>query len=246
MAEILLVVEAEHPRQSDSHIGVSAEVEVYLEEVGDSADPGDGDVDLARGGAEHRIGSNRHRIRHKHLLRQAHAKAPETRGHALKRDGTSIELGFDIVVFDDRAGDELRKERDVQKNLQIASLGGDFPAVHIYHIRHRLERVKRYADGKSDVRIGDACSEQPVHRRNEHPRILEEPQKCQVGNHRNRNDRLRAAAGALADRKAKSPVRQRGNHHEGHVHGLAIRIEHQAGDGKQDVFRPHAGNGKRQ
>ena len=77
--------------------------------------------------------------------------------------GRALELRQQVVRTLDRAGHQLREERDKRQEPHETALGLDDALVSVDRVAHRLERVKRDADGQDDLR------EEPVFR-NAHQR----------------------------------------------------------------------------
>ena len=75
---------------------------------------------------EGRVGHRGDRVGDEHLLAEAVAEAVDAQGEVVARSRPPHELVADLVEPDDRAGDELREERDVQREVErVAEVARD-------------------------------------------------------------------------------------------------------------------------
>ena len=180
----------------------------------------------------------RHHVGHEHLFGEAHdeeeeAGADERPAEALLR---ALELGADVAVTDDRAGEDVREERDPGQVVDHALRRLDRAAVHVHRIRDAGERVERDADRQEqlDCRERLAGAQQPqdaVELVDEEAAVLEVAEEGEVQGDRRRQDQPAAAAGALPlglalrEVAAGDPVGQRRRQQQRHVAPVPQPVE---------------------
>ncbi len=235
--EVLLELEAEHAPEADRHVGVAAEVEVYLQGVGEDADPKRHNRCLAFAKRADRHIHRSQRVRQQHLLREPHHEALDAEREIHPRDALVAQLLRDVVVFHDRAGDELREHRDVEREVDDVAVRLHLAAVDVDQIRHRLEGEERDADRKRQIVIRDMDAEDVVDRAEEEAPVFEEAEHEDVDNEREDELRLRVAL-VSGDVESAHVVEYAAEEHEEHIHRLAPRIEEDAEEQQDDVLRP--------
>jgi hypothetical protein len=143
---------------------------------------------------------------------------------------------LDVTIFDDRACDELREERDIEQHVEEIPLDFYHTAVHIDDIRKRLECEERNTDGKRDLRCGQRRAEERIHCLDKHARILEDDQQAQVGNDGDDHRKPVLALRRSGDPKRVEVVHHRTQEHEEHIHRFPIGVEAEACDDEQRVL----------
>ncbi len=111
VAEVFRDGEAEHLPQADGHVAVGAEIVVDLQRVADRAQPGQ--TPVPRPAGEYRVGDPAHRVGDQQLLAKApdEAAQPLLRGEEIRLP--RLDLGGEVVIFHDGAGDELGEEGQI-------------------------------------------------------------------------------------------------------------------------------------
>ena len=120
VVEILEEREPEHPADADGHVGITGEIEVDLEGVADQPEPGRRGAEGRGRQREDAVGGFRHGVRDEHLLAEPDDEPPDPRDVLFGGDAVRDELGGHVPVAHDRAGDQLRKERLVDGEIQQA------------------------------------------------------------------------------------------------------------------------------
>ncbi len=153
--EVLREPEAEHPRQADRHVAVAGEVEVDLDRVRQRADPRAGRASSPDGvpNAASATGPTWSAI--STFLDSPSAKrgkpsAKSSKPLAARR--RTADLVVDLVVADDRPGDQLREERHVLRVVGDPPHRRRLPARDVDHVRDRVEREERDPDRQQDRR----------------------------------------------------------------------------------------------
>jgi len=102
----------------------------------------------------------------------------------------------DLVVPDDRTGDQLREQRNKQREVERVLQGGAAASSHIDDVAHRLEREKRNTDRERDAVPRDLADPKcPAHRvelGDTEVGVFEPAEDGDVGNDRPRHDSLSA------------------------------------------------------
>ena len=87
-----------------------------------------------------------------HLLREADDEAAHAVGEVVERDDPPRQLIGDVAVADDRSGDQLRKQQQVQRRVHRALLRRRVAAVDVDDVGDGVEREERDADRQQHAR----------------------------------------------------------------------------------------------
>ena len=121
--EVPRQLDPEHPREPERHVGVRAEVEVDLEAEADRGRPGVDEPDRAWR-REVVVDPLREPVGEEHLLREAEREQQQSGANALGIEPLlPHQLRLEDPVADDRAGDQMREERDEERVAQQIALG---------------------------------------------------------------------------------------------------------------------------
>jgi len=140
--EIFEEFEAHHPPQADGHIRISGKVKVNLESIGDGAEPGVRSSEVEITEIEDTIGRESHRIGDEHLLAKAETKAIDPGKKFFTRMYSRCELSGDIMITDDRTGDELGEESHVESKIDETLCRLHLSTVHVYDVADLLKGEK--------------------------------------------------------------------------------------------------------
>ena len=197
--EVLREHEAEHQPEPDGHVRVPAEVEIDLESVSRSAEPGVEGPE--RPCVERQIGDPAARIGEEHLLGKSQADERNAAGALRYGVGPERELFGDFRKADDRPGDELGKHRHVAPEVYEVAQRLRVTAGDVYRVADRLEGVEADAQRKSHpqrhVEMKPRHVEpgsDAVHGVHTEVEVLEEAEQHQVGRQR-QGDRQAPPAG---------------------------------------------------
>lgn len=91
-----------------------------------------------------------------------------------------IDLGFNIPVLHDGAGDELREHCDVRAEADDVSLRPDLPPVYVYCVGHGLEGVERNTHRKGDIHKRNSRARKSIYVLDKEIVILEKAQNSEV------------------------------------------------------------------
>ena len=204
--EIRLEVIAEQARNADGDVAIAGEVAIDLHRVAIKREQEIGPRIGARI-EEHAVDQLiREIVGDHHLLEQ-----PEQDQHDAVRDHGAIELGLglelrqEIGSADDRPGDELREEGDVEEDVERRLLGRDFAAIDVDHIRDAVEGEEGDADREQDLQERQVAfepdlSEQIGQRLHEEAEIFEEGEDDEI-EHNGDDDKLASSPVTLGDRE---------------------------------------------
>src|SRR5450755_145663 len=131
IVEILEHPKSEHAHQPDRHIGVSREIEVDLQCVANEPQPGDRRGELRGSDAEDLVGDAAQRVGDKHLLAQTEYESPRTLGDVVEAPVARYDLARDVLVSDDRPGDQLREQENVERKAAAMTLRCGVPASNV-------------------------------------------------------------------------------------------------------------------
>ncbi len=174
------------------------------------------------------------------LLAEADDEAADAVGEVVDRHRAPRQLIGEIAIPDDRAGDELREQQQVQRGVHRTLLRDRVAAVDVDDVRDRVEGVERDPDrqqhARDDDRVGAERQEQGVDVVGEEVRVLEDAEDDEIDGDGEGEHRLRAVAGARPIDSDPHPVveRDRGEHQprEG---AAALGVEDHAGDEEERV-----------
>ncbi len=114
--KVFLKVKPEHPAHADRHIAVAGKIKIDLQCIAEHAHPGGKHADLPRQG-KHHVTIHSHGVGNQQLFGQAANKTPDAERGLFRRCAALVDLFFNIVILDDRTGDQLRKKRNIEQNL---------------------------------------------------------------------------------------------------------------------------------
>ena len=103
-------------------------------------------VNSAGARREDAVGRCRDVVRDQDLLAEPDDEAAHALGEVVDADDAARELVGDFAIADDRPGDELRKEQQVERRVDRALLRGRVTAVDVDHVGNRVEGIERDAD----------------------------------------------------------------------------------------------------
>lgn len=182
--------------QSDGHVAVSAEIEIYLERVAYSGEPRQPPVKPARSVqaiGKHLVHDVARGVRYQYLFRKTDDEAAYAGLSLVSCAAAAVYLRGDVMVFDDRPRDELREEGYIEQQLYEAARAAFRLTVYVYRIRQPLKREERYADGQDDPRERDGCSEEGVDVADEKIRVLENAEYAKVKDNGKRENQAAAS-----------------------------------------------------
>ncbi len=82
-------------------------------------------------------------VRDEDLLAQPDDESADAEGKVVERDEAACQLVGDVAVPDDRAGDELRKEEQVERRVHRTLLCGRIMSVDVHDVGDRVKRDRR-------------------------------------------------------------------------------------------------------
>ena len=121
-----------------------------MQRVGECAEPRRTGRKGAGRDAEGRGGQLAHRVAEQHFFAEADDETAQTGGETVERRFAVDEFGSNRFVAHDRPGDELRKERNVGRDVQNVFLRGRTAEIDVENVAHALECEEGNADGHDD------------------------------------------------------------------------------------------------
>ena len=181
--EVFEKFKTDHLTETDSHIRISREIEIDLEGVANNDHPAacNGGLNLVEG-----LKIFRHRkdsVCKEYLFGKTCAKTADTLGAFFNAVDTLDKLIVNISVSYDRACDKLREQCDVCTERHEITLYPRLTAIQIDGIRHYLEGIEGYTNGKRKafdrLKEGQEGNERKILYKE--IAILEEQQENKVG-----------------------------------------------------------------
>ena len=152
LVKILQQPETEYPGEANRHVRIAGEVEVDRKCEEDHAGPGLDKPQFRRVVREDEIGSAGQRVGEQHLLDDPQHEAGKAEDEIVDMGGrTSLHLAGDVVILDDRAGQELWKEEHVKRVERDAPRRRRDAAMDIDEIGDLFKNNKGDADGQRDL-----------------------------------------------------------------------------------------------
>jgi hypothetical protein len=190
---------------------------------------------------EQLIGNVSQRVGDQHLLAEAEDEPPNAVSEVGETMLTRGDLGGDVAPADDRSGDQLRKEQDVEREVGKPPLRIRILLVHVDHVRDRVKREKGDAERQMDRRERDRRDSQERHDRvdvgNREVRVLEDRQCGQVRGHAGDKPTLaRGRVAGTADCEPEPPVGENRGEHERNEQSFTPDVENKTCDQQQ----PHS------
>lgn len=229
IVKVLKEVKSEHVTHTDSHVGVTAEVEIDLQRVCDRAQPSRSCGHAICRESKDGICQKCNGVRDNDLLGKTDGKASHTAIYRVNRIGTVLNFALNVDVANDRSCDQLREQRDIQTQIENIALRLYVAPVHVDGVRHDLEGKEGNTDGKNDA--GECVVGKEVD-------ILEEEQHTKVKD--NGDDQHCKSLLTLfkkLQQQAEDIVDADRDDHKANVNALTPRIEEQRCDQKLDIFR---------
>ena len=235
--EVFQKTEAQHASQADRHIRIAVKVKIQLEAVAECPHPRHANRVVS--GCERHVCDLGEHIGKKDFLIESKKESHDSLFKAFRSDLTLVDLIHHGGIANDRAGNQLRKKRNIESEIRRVFLRVD-ASVYIDHITHRLKSEERNADGKRDRGLRKPCpaDRQPgMNVRCEKVQILENNQNSQVQYHIQRQN----GPGSLSvfsvslDSQRQQVVEADGRHHYKDELRFTPGIEEQAGQQKPVV-----------
>ncbi len=243
IVEILENAKSEHAHQSDGHVRVSGEIEVDLQRVANETQPSDRCGELGGRDGEDLVCDAPQRIGHEHLFAQAEDEAPGSLGDVAEAPLARDDLTGDVLVSDDRSGDELREEKNIEREGAYPALRRRVPASYVDQVRKRMEGEKRdserQGDGRERYGLPMQGSERDVDIGGREIRVLEYSQQRQVACDAKRQPAAaRRSALRIAELAPHGPVEPDRKQHDRYVRSLAPDVEAKTRDQQRRVAPP--------
>lgn len=150
--EVFRKMESEHEAKADGHIGISGEIEINLQSVGNGSQPGGGHGSRCTV-IEYVVGHLCHIIGNQYFLGKPINKAE----HAIRKQIPGFRPCPDFIhnrgIADNRPGYQLGKKSDIQGNIKKILLYRNFLVVHIENIGEYLEGEKGNAKGQRNLQV---------------------------------------------------------------------------------------------
>ena len=178
--KVLQEFEPENGAESDSHVGIPAEVVIDLEGVADRSQPSGHTVQLVDRLDEHFVCYGSQGVSEEDFLSEPHDEAFHAVGDFLKVHRTVFNLVGYVMVLDDRSSHQLREEGDVESEFVDVSLRLNFLPVDVHNVADGLEGVEGDADGHDDLDEVDMSSEKFVDIFNKEVEVLKVKQEAQI------------------------------------------------------------------
>ena len=232
VVEVAHELKAQHPSQAYRHIRIAGEVKVDLDGKGQHAQPGPGHGQVPRRHGLVALPQHAHVVGDEHLFSQADDEHLDAGGKLLHGAGPAVDLISQILVFDDRAGDQLGEQGNEGAEVDQRPLGPGVPPVDIDGVAHGLEGVKGDADGQMDVQDRHEVQPHRLKGGGQKVPVFKKAQQRQVEKHRRRHRPAGASVVAPGltslHQHPMGVVDQGGSYHDDHIDPLAPGIKEQA------------------
>ena len=116
--EVFQEMESEHCPQPDRHVRIAGKIIEKLEGICDGPAPCRRVADHSGGRGKNLVGDVSQGVGDNDFLSQPQGKTPYPVNEMVQRFMALFDLLLNVVVFQDRSGNQLRKERDVKGKLE--------------------------------------------------------------------------------------------------------------------------------
>ena len=192
--------------EADRHVRIAGEIEIDLDRVRNQADPRL-DERAIGGLVERDLNQRRDHVGDQDLLRQTDDENARADRDAAEREPARVELPGDGLVANDRPGDQLRKEGDIESDIDGIAVGSEPPPVDVDDVREAMEGEEGDAERQGDIGLRHHNSERPEQRREiagDEIRIFEQRKDEKVARHRDgKRHPARRALSAIDDQRRK-------------------------------------------
>ena len=235
--EVFLDPEAEQAAEADGDVRIAAEVEIHIQRVGNDGVPGAEHRKPRDVLAEERVDDAPQVVRDDDLFRKADDDAQRTLPHVFQRRCAVVDLVLNRAVADDRAGDHVREQGEVEQEFRVVLLHLHGLPVAVENVGDRLERVEADAERQRDLRHGEAGAENGVHILEEGRGVFEDEQQGDVDGDAGCDGDLRALFfPVFIDLQANEPVENGAEKQEQNPDRLAPGVENQRKNDEHRVF----------
>ena len=226
VVEVLNEMEAEHPPETDGHIGITGKVIVDLQRIEHRPEPGAKHSNLGQVTVHIRGQQRTGHIGHRDLFEQTDAESGNTPADVAGTSGSMVDLIGHIGITHDRPRHQLEIHRHIHNKAQKAFLSLDLSAVDIHHIGDGLESVEADTDGKCETRLRQRQAKDGIEILHQKTAVLEDAQQREIDGHRRDQRRLAAPGPGIALHQQPADIHQRsGKEEQQHPHRLPPGIE---------------------
>ena len=231
--EVFEEAEAEHPSETDRHIGVAGEVKVKLERIEQRACPV-GDEGHVRQSVERGDGKTA-AVGDQNLFGKPDGEAEHPVVEVLHLNVTVGKLFFDVLIADNRTRDKLREERNVQQEGKEGFLHLRVVAVHVDDVGHGLEGEEADPDGHGQRDHGNLRVEDHIERLGEEAEIFIYPEDAEVERDRRDQPQSFCHGGVdVVDQETEEVVAEHQPDHQEDRHRFAPCVEQKGKRGQHD------------
>ena len=156
-----------------------------------------------------------------------------------KRLPALVELSRDRLVPDDRAGDELRKEGNVKRDVDRIAIGAEAPPVDVDDVGQAVEGEERDAERQLDVRMAEVIAERLQERGEiggDEVGVFENAEHQEIARHGNTKRPFSARVDVAVDDDRRDVVEGNGEEENQEEARLAPRVEDEREQKRDDVL----------
>ena len=174
-----------------------------------------------------------------HLLRKSDDEDARSDGGAPEGLPALVELSRDRLVPDDRAGDELRKEGNVKRDVDRIAIGAEAPPVDVDDVGQAVEGEERDAERQLDVRMAEVIAERLQERGEiggDEVGVFENAEHQEIARHGNTKRPFSARVDVAVDDDRRDVVEGNGEEENQEEARLAPRVEDEREQKRDDVL----------
>ena len=211
ITEVFGKIKPKNPPEADCHIGIAGKIKVDLQSIGENTDPRTGKRQRRKIFTEQFFGQRPCKIGKNRFFEKTDTKPHRAARRFLHGAGTLVDLFTNVAVTDNRAGNELREHRHIQKHFVKLGLHLHLAAVHVDHISERLKSIKRNANRQRKPQKRNGNVEQAVGVGRKKVKIFKQPQRRQRQHNGKRQKQAGFARGAIFfDKQPGEEIDRRG------------------------------------
>ena len=239
--EIFREFEAKQPPKPDRHQGITAEIKIDLQGIGEDPEPRKRHGQPFIADRRHLIPELADLVRQQDLAPQSEQEYSCSLLKILRCNAAAVEFLVDIGIFDDRPRDQLRKQADERRKIEQIAFRLYRSPVDVDAVRHGLKRIKADPQRKrhTEHRRGKAERAEIIQ---EKPGVFEKAETAQIEYQRQPQKcpcpPSDAAFPAEFYPEPGAVIRQDRRKHQQDKTGFPPCVKNQAGDQDNRVFQP--------
>ena len=180
-------------------------------------------------------------VGHQHFLRQTNDEYASADRSPAEREPTEVQLASDGLVANDRPRDQLRKEGNIERDVDRIAVGPETPPVDVDDVGEAVEGEERDPKRKVDIGRDNRQSErrdQTGEIGGDEIRVFEDAENEKISCHRDRQRDFARGALPIVDEQGGKEIEGDREQKDDDELRFSPCIEHQGEHQSQEIFAP--------